>query len=168
MQAGKQQLLEFLDNLGINVETFTHKAVFHVEEGREIKENIPGAHTKNLFLKDKKGHYFLVTLGSYAILDLKHLHEKIGASGRLSFGSPEKLAEYLGLYPGAVSVFGLLNDTEQHVTMILDKALMENSIINCHPMTNEATTSINRDDLIKFVRATNHEPHIIQVSEVEA
>ena len=135
MQAGKQQLLEFLDNLGISVETFTHKAVFHVEEGRDIKENIPGAHTKNLFLKDKKGHYFLVTLGSYAILDLKHLHEKIAASGRLSFGSPEKLAEYLWL---------------------------------CHPMTNEATTSINRDDLIKFVRATNHEPHIIQVSEVEA
>lgn len=167
MHAGKQQLLEFLDNLNISVKTVGHKAVFHVEEGKDIKRDIPGGHTKNLFLKDKKGNYFLVTLGSYSKLDLKHLHDKIGASGRLSFGSPEKLSEYLGLYPGAVSVFGLINDTNHNVTLVLDQALMKNAIINCHPMTNEATTSINREDLIKFVRATNHEPHIVQVSEVE-
>ena len=167
MPAGKQELLDFLKTLGIHVKTTTHPAVFTVKDGEDIKKSIAGAHTKNLFLKDKKGHYFLVTLGAHSVVDLKHLHDKIGASGRLSFGSPEKLSEYLGLYPGAVSVFGLLNDKENHVTFILDKALYNHPVINCHPMTNEATTSIAREDLVKFVRATNHEPLIIQVSEEE-
>lgn len=167
MQAGKQQLFAFLEQLGIAVRTTAHRAVFTVQEGQDIKKNIPGAHTKNLFLKDKKGHYFLVTLAGHAVVDLKHLHEKIGASGRLSFGSSEKLAEYLGLYPGAVSAFGLINDKDNHVAFILDKALFDNAIINCHPMTNEATTSISREDLVKFARATNHEPLIIQVSDEE-
>ncbi|WP_297327693.1 prolyl-tRNA synthetase associated domain-containing protein [uncultured Bartonella sp.] len=167
MQAGKQQLLDFLESLNIKVKTVSHRAVFTVQEGEDIKKNIPGAHTKNLFLKDKKGHYFLVTLGAHAVLDLKHLHDKIGASGRLSFASAEKLSQYLGLYPGAVSAFGLINDKENQVTFILDKALYDNAIINCHPMTNEATTSISREDLVKFARATKHEPLIIQVSEEE-
>ncbi|WP_297323476.1 YbaK/EbsC family protein [uncultured Bartonella sp.] len=168
MPAGKQQLLAFLAHLAISVKTTAHRAVFTVQEGEDIKKNIAGAHTKNLFLKDKKGNYFLVTLGAHAVLDLKHLHDKIGASGRLSFGSPEKLSQYLGLYPGAVSAFGLINDKDNHVTFIIDKALYDNAIINCHPMTNEATTSILREDLVKFARATGHEPLIIQVSEDEA
>lgn len=167
MAAGQQQLMDYLADLGIKVKTYSHDAVFRVDEGEDIKQDIPGGHTKNLFLKDKKSRYFLVTVDAHAVVDLKQLHTVIGASGRLSFGSAEKLDEYLGLYPGAVSVFGLLNDTQKQVTIILDESLMQNDLINCHPMTNEATTSIARDDLLKFITATGHEPHILHVSQTQ-
>lgn len=165
MKKGRTELIEFLDSLAIKTTTRDHEAVFSVGEAAYLKNEIPGGHTKNLFLKDRKNRYFLLTLGDYGIVDLKTLHHKIGASGRLSFGSAEKLDDYLGLYPGAVSVFGAINDVDHHVTFILDQALMENDCINAHPMTNEATTTIARNDLLTFLRATGHEPQIIEVSE---
>lgn len=163
----RKKLAAYLDKLSIVTKTYEHEAVFSVKESEKIKLAMPGAHTRNLFLKDKKGRIFLVTLGAHAALDLKTLSAKIGASGRLSFASAEKLDELLGLYPGAVSVFGLMNDTNQNVTLILDKALMQNALINAHPMTNEATTSIKHDDLIRFIEATGHTPHIIEISEAD-
>lgn len=165
MNESQKKLFVFLEQLKIDAKTHYHEAIFKVSEGQEIEDSIGGGHTRNLFLKDKKNQYFLITLGAHAPLDLKILHTKIGASGRLSFGSPEKLHEYLGLYPGSVSVFGLINDHDKNVTLILDSHLMDNDYINCHPMTNEATTSIARNDLLKFVQTTGHEPHIITISE---
>ncbi|WP_035000426.1 YbaK/EbsC family protein [Bartonella tamiae] len=165
MRKDPQPLFDFLNKLEIVVTTHYHEALFKVSEGEQIKAKISGGHTKKFFLKDKKGQYFLVILEDYALVDLKQLHKIIGASGRLSFGSAEKLSQYLGLYPGAVSVFGLLNDKENHVRLILDKDLMQNIYINCHPLTNEATTSIHRDDLLKFVEATHHDVRILHISQ---
>ncbi|CDX38238.1 hypothetical protein MPLSOD_320057 [Mesorhizobium sp. SOD10] len=133
-------------------------------QSRRLRGEIPGGHTKNLFLKDKKDNYFLVTVGEDAAVDLKQIHHLIGAASRVSFGKPEMLMELLGVIPGAVTVFGLINDTEGRVKVVLDEALMSHDIINGHPLTNEATTSITAADLIRFVKATGHDPVILKVS----
>ncbi|HEY4193422.1 MAG TPA: YbaK/EbsC family protein, partial [Mesorhizobium sp.] len=118
----------------------------------------------NLFLKDKKDRFFLVTVGEDAVVDLKQIYHLIGASSRVSFGKPEMLMELLGLVPGAVSVFGLINDAAHRVAIVLDAALMEHQTINAHPLTNEATTSIAAADLMVFIKATGHEPIVLKVS----
>ncbi|TGQ03334.1 YbaK/EbsC family protein, partial [Mesorhizobium sp. M2E.F.Ca.ET.219.01.1.1] len=100
---------------------------------------IHGGHTKNLFLKDKKDNFFLVTVDEEAEVDLKQIHHLIGAAGRVSFGKPEMLMELLGVIPGAVTVFGLINDSERRVKVFLDQELMSHAVINAHPLTNEAT-----------------------------
>ena len=125
---------------------------------------MPGGHTKNLFLKDKKDNYFLVVVDEEAIVDLKAIHHLIGAASRVSFGKPEALLELLGVTPGAVTAFGVVNDPEQRVKLVIDSALLENEIINAHPLTNEATTSIASADLLRFARATGHEPVVLKVS----
>ncbi len=150
--------------LGIEVETFEHPPLFTVEESRSLRGEIPGAHTKNLFLKDKKDRYFLVTVEEDARVDLKTIHQTVGASGRVSFGSAEKLGALLGVAPGAVTVFGVLNDGEGKVTVVLDEPLMRHAVINAHPLHNEATTSIARADLLRFLQSTGHEPLILKVS----
>lgn len=158
------ELFAFLDSLGITVATRSHPPLFTVADSQSLRGEIAGGHTKNLFLKDKKDNFFLVTVDEEAEVDLKQIHHLIGASGRVSFGKPEALLELLGVTPGAVTVFGLINDVDARVKIILDSALMENAIINGHPLTNEATTSIAREDLVTFVRATGHEPVILKVS----
>jgi Ala-tRNA(Pro) deacylase len=158
------ELFAFLDSLGITVATRSHPPLFTVADSQSLRGEIAGGHTKNLFLKDKKDNFFLVTVDEEAEVDLKQIHHLIGASGRVSFGKPEALLELLGVTPGAVTVFGLIYDVDARVKIILDSALMENAIINGHPLTNEATTSIAREDLITFVRATGHEPVILKVS----
>ena len=158
------QLFDYLAGLRIAVTTVTHPPLFTVADSRALRGEIDGAHTKNLFVKDKKDRYFLLTVGEEAVVDLKQVHQVIGASGRLSFGKPEKLLEYLGLTPGAVSAFGIVNDVGGKVTMVFDAGLMENAVINAHPLTNEATTAIARDDLIRFVEATGHEPLILKLA----
>lgn len=158
------ELLTFLADLGAKVTTRRHPPLFTVADSQALRGEIPGGHTKNLFLKDKKDRYFLVTVGEEAVVDLKQIHHRIGASGRVSFGKPEKLMEFLGVVPGAVTVFGLINDTERQVTLVLDAELMAHETINAHPLTNEATTSISAADLLAFVKATGHEPLILKVS----
>ncbi|CAN7230100.1 prolyl-tRNA synthetase associated domain-containing protein [Phyllobacterium sp. LjRoot231] len=160
------ELMQHFSDLGIEVSTIRHAAVFTVAEAQNLRGQVSGAHTKNLFLKDKKDNYFLVTVGEEAQIDLKTIHAKIGASSRVSFGKPEKLLEYLGLTPGAVSVLGLINDTHHQVKVVLDEGLMQHEIINAHPLTNEATTSIRRDDLLRFLRVSGHEPLILKIDEV--
>ena len=160
-------LHDYLNTLGIEVKTVTHPPLFTVADSQNLRGEIAGGHTKNLFLKDKKDNFFLVTVEEDAVVDLKTIHTLIGAASKVSFGKPEKLLEYLGLIPGAVSVLGAVNDTEHKVSIILDEALMRHEIINAHPLTNEATTSIHRDDLLKFLEATGHEPRIVSVSAVE-
>ena len=165
MSALPENLARFLAGLGIRTTTVAHPPLHTVEESRALRGEIPGAHTKNLFLKDKKDAIFLVVAPEDAAIDLKHLHGRIGASGRLSFGKPELLLEKLGVVPGSVTPFGLLNDRPPSVTVILDRALMENALINCHPLVNTATTTIARDDLLAFIRATGHAPRIVAVGE---
>ncbi|WP_420960627.1 prolyl-tRNA synthetase associated domain-containing protein [Brucella sp. IR073] len=158
------ELFAFLDELGISVKTVTHPPLYTVADSQSLRGEIPGGHTKNLFLKDKKDNFFLLTVEEDAVVDLKSVHTLIGAASRVSFGKPEKLMEYLGLLPGSVSALGAINDTGNRVKIILDANLMRHDIINAHPLTNDATTSIGRDDLVHFLRATGHEPEILPVA----
>jgi Ala-tRNA(Pro) deacylase len=164
MPATPDDLFATLDRLGIAHPTVTHAALFTVEQSQALRGTIPGGHTKNLFLKDKKGALFLVTALEDAVIELKSLHRLIGASGRLSFGSAELMRATLGIEPGAVTPLAALNDTERRVTLVLDAALMRHGTINCHPLVNTMTTSIARDDLIKFLQATGHPPRIMAVA----
>lgn len=167
MSAIPESLAAFLAGLGIETTTVAHPPLHTVEESRALRGEIAGAHTKNLFLKDKKGSLFLVVALEDAVIDLRRLHEKIGASGRLSFGKPELLIEKLGVVPGSVTPFGLLNDRPATIAVILDASLTAHGLINCHPLVNTATTTIARDDLIAFIRATGHEPRILSLDEAE-
>lgn len=160
-----QDLHDYLRDLHIEVKTVEHPPLFTVADSQSLRGEIPGGHTKNLFLKDKKDNFFLVTVEEDATVDLKSIHHVIGAASRVSFGKPEKLLEYLGVIPGAVTVFGAVNDKGHNVEIILDEALMRYDIINGHPLSNEATTSIARDDLIRFLEETGHKPRILPVSE---
>lgn len=164
MPASRADLIAFLDGLGIATRTFEHPQLFTVEQSQALRGEIAGGHTKNLFLKDKKDNYFLLTVGEEAQVDLKQVHHAIGAASRVSFGRPEMLMELLGVVPGAVTVFGLINDTQRRVKLFLDAALMEHETINAHPLTNEATTQIARADLLRFIAATGHEPTILKLS----
>ncbi|WP_112661877.1 prolyl-tRNA synthetase associated domain-containing protein [Microvirga flavescens] len=160
-----KQLLDKLAALGIPSETVEHEPVFTVAESAPVKARIPGAHSKNLFVKDKKGRLFLITAEHATAIDLKRTHEALGASGRLSFGSADQLREVLGVEPGSVTPFAVANDVEGRVTMILDANLMEHKRVNFHPLVNSMTTGISREDLVKFLRATGHEPIILRLPE---
>ncbi len=163
-----KDLYEYLNKMGIEVTTVEHPPLFTIDDSQKLRGEIVGGHTKNLFLKDKKDNYFLVTVEDDAIVDLKSIQHVIGAASRVSFGKPEKLMEYLGVIPGSVTTFGVINDHEHKVQVILDAALMKHDIINCHPLTNEATSAITRDDLIAFLRSTGHEPRILPVAKIDA
>jgi Ala-tRNA(Pro) deacylase len=164
MPATPDELFAFLDRLSIRHSTVRHPPLFTVEQSRALRGQIPGAHTKNLFLKDKKGALFLVTALEDAAIELKSLHDRVGAKGRFSFGPADLMLETLGVEPGSVTPFGALNDTKARVSLVLDTALMANETINAHPLTNVMTTTISRDDLLRFLRATGHEPQIAPVS----
>ncbi|WP_419906979.1 prolyl-tRNA synthetase associated domain-containing protein [Hoeflea sp.] len=159
-----EELFAALDEMGIAHQTKTHPPVFTVSESQSLRDAIPGGHTKNLFLKDKKDNFFLVTVEEDAEINLKTIHPLIGAKGRVSFGKPDKLMAFLGVIPGAVTAFGVINDTQGQVQMVLDAALLEHEIINAHPLRNDATTSIGRDDLLRFLEATGHKPLIVALS----
>lgn len=159
-----EELLAELEGLGIRVETVRHPPLATVAESRALRGDLDGGHTKNLFLKDRKGQYFLVTAEEDAEIDLKSLHRRIGASGRLSFGRPEAMEELLGVRPGAVTPFGAVNDTEGRVRVILDAELMRHATINAHPLTNEATSAIAREDLLAFLESTGHRPEILKIT----
>ena len=164
MPATRNDLFARLAELGIATTTVEHPPLFTVKQSKALRGDLPGGHCKNLFLKDKKDRFFLLTVDEEAEVDLKQVHQLIGASGRVSFGRPEMLMELLGVIPGAVTPFGLINDTGNHVQFFLDSELMESEIFNAHPLTNEATTSIARADLLRFVEATGHQPTILKLS----
>jgi Ala-tRNA(Pro) deacylase len=158
------QLFAALDALGIAHSTIKHPPLFTVEQSRALRGQIPGGHTKNLFLRDKKYELYLVVAEEDAAIDLKGLHRLLGASGRFSFGAADLLREVLGVEPGAVTPFGAINDTACRVSVVLDAALMAHDTLNFHPLVNTMTTSIKRDDLVKFLKSTGHEPRIERVS----
>ncbi|MDX8539766.1 prolyl-tRNA synthetase associated domain-containing protein [Mesorhizobium abyssinicae] len=164
MPKTEAELNAFLADLGIGVSTIRHPPLYTVADSQALRGEIAGGHTKNLFLKDKKDNFFLVTVDEEAEVDLKQIHHLIGAAGRVSFGKPEMLMELLGVIPGAVTVFGLINDSERRVKVFLDQELMSHAVINAHPLTNEATTSIASADLVRFVEATGHDAAILKVT----
>ena len=165
MPATPDDLFTLLDRLGIAHRTVSHPPLFTVEESQALRGQIPGGHTKNLFLKDKKGALFLVTAPEDAMIELKSLHRLLGASGRFSFGTADLMRETLGIEPGSVTPFAAMNDSGRRVTVVLDTALMRHATINCHPLVNTMTTSLAREDLVRFLEATGHPPRIMAVAE---
>ena len=155
-----EDLFNVLEKLNITYELFNHDPIFTVEEGRDLKLDIPGVSCRNLFLRDKKKNNFLITAASQTQIDLKTLPEKIGAS-RLSFGSKDRLWELLGICPGSVCPFTVLNDKDHKVKIILDQFMMESDLINVHPLDNSMSVALTPDDLLKFLEFTGHEPQIL-------
>jgi Ala-tRNA(Pro) deacylase len=162
--ATEADLFEFLDGLGIETKTIRHAAVFTVEEARDVRGDLPGGHCKSLFLKDKKGQLWLAVVDEDRRVDMKELATRIGAA-RLSFGSETLLYEVLGITPGSVTPFALMNDTEKRVAVVLDEDMLTISPLHYHPLDNRATTAIAPDDLVAFIRATGHEPMIVAIPE---
>jgi Ala-tRNA(Pro) deacylase len=160
-----QELFAKLAALGISHETVEHPAVFTVEESKRLRGELPGAHVKNLFVKDKKSRLFLISAVEDTRIDLKKVHELIGGSGRVSFGSGELLREVLGVEAGSVTPLAAINDTTGRVTVVLDELLMDYDRINIHPLVNTMTTGLQRDDLVRFLVSTGHQPQIVALAE---
>jgi Ala-tRNA(Pro) deacylase len=162
----RAELEVFLDRLGVAWTTLDHPPVFRVGEGEDIKASLPGVHTKNLFLKDAKGRLWLISAEGHARIDLKRLHTVIG-SARLSFGNAELMAETLGVTPGSVTAFGLLNDEARRVRFVLDRTLAEAGQVNFHPMVNSATTTIDRQGFRAFLAALGVTPLIVDFEALQ-
>ena len=146
-----------LDGLGITYKFYEHEAVFTVEEAEKIDADIPGTHCRNLFLRDKKKKNFLVVLPNEVDVDMKKLPPLIG-SDRLSFGSADRLWQYLGVRPGSVCPFSIINDRDKEVKIVLDESMMKADIVNYHPLLNTMTLGLAPDDLLKFIRDCGHNP----------
>jgi Ala-tRNA(Pro) deacylase len=168
MPASPDELFAYLDSLGIAHQTVSHPPVFTVGEARTLRGAVAGGHTKNLFLRDKKGAMFMVVAPEDATIELKSLHRLLGASGRFSFGSADLMRETLGVEPGSVTPFAVINDKACRVTVILDAAMMGHEVLNFHPLVNTGTTTVSREGLLKFLAATGHRPRIEAVSGAAA
>jgi len=149
-----------LGGLGIATRTHRHAPVFTVDESKALRGELPGGHCKNLFLKDKKGALWLLVCLEDRDIDMKTLRHRIGAS-HLSFGKPDLLMAVLGVSPGSVTPFALINDREARVNVVLDAAMMEADLLNYHPLTNGMTTAISPPDLLTFIRACGHQPALV-------
>lgn len=161
--ATPEELWARLDALGVPHTTHRHAPVFTVEEAQRLKGDLPGAHTKNLFLRDKKGTMWLLVARFDKEVDLKVVAPQVGARGRLSFGSAERLMRYLGVIPGSVTPFAVLNDHGNHVSVALDAGLRGQEVWNAHPLDNAMTTAVTRDDLLRFLDALGHPPVWIEL-----
>lgn len=158
-----QQLFARLAELGLSHSTVEHEPVFTVEQAKAHRGTLPGHHIKNLFLRNKKEEMWLVVALEDRAIDLKRLGEMLGA-GRLSFGSPERLRKYLGVEPGSVTPFAVVNDSEHKVTLVLDRGLQAEGAVNAHPLTNTMTSAISLTDLLRFFDATGHAPRWLDFS----
>ncbi len=157
-----EDLLSRLTNLGIEVQTIEHEPVFTVEEAQAHRGKLQGAHTKNLFLRDKKKRMWLVVCREDRSVDLKKLPSVIG-SGRLSFGSPQRLMQNLGVIPGAVTPFAVLNDHELNVRVAVERSLLDEAPWNFHPLDNARTTSIQPQDMLRFLEEQEHAPQLVDL-----
>ena len=156
-------LTDFLAKHGIRPVRHEHPPVMTVEESLRLVPKFPGAKTKNLFLRDKKGRrHFLVTVPHDKAVDIDALADEIGVNG-LGFGSAERLLKYLGIKPGSVSLLALVNDETQAVEFVLDKALWEADAVHAHPLVNTATMVIPHAELERFLAATGHPPRVLDV-----
>jgi Ala-tRNA(Pro) deacylase len=164
MPASRDELFQRFSDLGIKTTTKNHTPVFTVEQAQLVHHDIPGGHCKNLFCKDEKGVLWLIVCLEDSRVDLKTAPAKIG-SRRLSFGKAELLMEVLGVEPGSVTPFGLINDKDVRTNVILDARMMENDLLNYHPLKNDATTAIRTVDLLSFIRSCGHAPRVVAVSD---
>lgn len=162
----RDRLLAWMADNGVLQTTQDHSAVFRVEEGLELKAAMPGAHTKNLFLKDKKGRLWLISARQDTVVDLKRAPKTIG-SDKLSFGNEALLYETLGVRGGSVTALGLINDPDRRVTFILDKALWDADIVNFHPLTNTATTALEQAAFRRFLSLIGREPMVVDFSRLD-
>ena len=160
MKLTRENLFEYLAGLGIETHTIAHKAAFTVEEAKAYRGEISGAHAKNLFLKDKKGVLWLVVCQEDRQIDMKVLKTRIG-SAHLSFGKADLLRQVLGVEPGSVSPFTLLNDSQCQVRVVIDQELMDSDLVNFHPLENTATTQISPQGLLAFIKSCGHEPDLV-------
>jgi len=167
MALTREDLFRRLAELQIATHTVEHEPLFTVAQSSKLERELPGAHTKNLFLKAEGGELFLIVADSKTRVDLKALARTLG-SGRLSFGKPELLMQALGVPPGSVTAFAVINDPDRRVRVIVDAELMRHEGINCHPLENTATTNIARDDLLRFMRACGHEPRVAALGPTQA
>ena len=167
MPATPDDLLALLDELGMKTTTHTHEAVFTVAESQHVKDSIPGGHTKNLFVKDKKDNYFLIVAEGTAQIPMNRVHPLIGAKGRVSFANAERLMEFLGVEPGSVTAFAPMNDRDRRVKVIIDAPLLRHDVINCHPLKNTMTTTISKQDLLNFLDHVGHAPEIVDLSSAQ-
>jgi len=157
-----QQLLARLDALGVAYKNHEHAAVFTVEEAKALRGELTGGHIKNLFLRNKKEEMWLVVAEEDKRIDLKALGERLGA-GKFSFGSADRLLRYLGVLPGAVTPFGIINDKDRKVKVVLDRDLMGFNPVNAHPLVNTMTTALSPQDLVTFLEAEGHKPDILDI-----
>ena len=158
-----EQLLARFDELGIDYKLSHHKAVYTVAESEAVDREIPGTHCRNLLLRDNKKRNFLVCLQNSTIIDIKKLADVIG-SGKLSFGSADRLWEYLGVRPGSVCPYSIINDKNNEVSIFLDASMMNDEILNFHPLINTMTVSVKPSDIVRFIESTDHTPHIVDFS----
>lgn len=158
-----EELLARLDSLGIAYQLHHHQPVFTVAESLEMERDMAGVHCRNLFLRDKKKAMFLVSAADETKIDLKKLQKLIG-SDRLSFGSPERLWENLGVRPGSVCPYAIINDKEGLVSPILDAYMMQGEWVNFHPLINTMTIAVRPVELVRFIRSIGREPQILDLS----
>jgi Ala-tRNA(Pro) deacylase len=156
--ATQEELFARFDALGIAHTTHQHRPIFTVEEGADLKAQLPGGHSKNLFLKDKKGRLFLLSALGSTKIDLNAVSKLLGVSGRFSFGNADLLMQHLGVTPGSVTLFALINDPDRDVTLLLDEGFFGYDLVNFHPLRNDATTAVTPADLLKFIAALGRDP----------
>lgn len=165
---GESELYAFLDELNISHETVSHKPCFTVAESEEVDKAIDAVATRNMFLRDKKKKYWLITLEAHQPVDLKKLKSKLNAKGSLSFGNAEKLWEMLGVKPGSVTPFSLINQMDgSELSFVLDKALAEAERVAAHPLRNDKTMVVTGEGLLKFLCEAGHDPVVVDFSELE-
>jgi Ala-tRNA(Pro) deacylase len=157
-----ERLFARLDELGITYKIYNHEPVHTVAESAHLAAVIPGLHCRNLFLRDRAGKMFLAVAGDHTPIDLKKL-AAMAECGRLSFGSPERLWRVLGVRPGSVCPFALMNDRDRAVTVLLDRAMMAADLVNYHPLENHMTIGLVPADLLKFIESCGHRPHIMDL-----
>lgn len=167
MPATETDLLTLLDRLGIAYSYHAHRPVFTVEEGRDLHDSIPGRHAKNMFLRSKKGEMVLVTCAADRSIRIGDLEKEIGTK-RLSFASPERLMEHLGVTPGSVTPFSVINDSAHAVRVVLDAQLMAEELFNCHPLHNAASLALAPEGLRRFLAETGHQPEEVDFDALEA
>jgi Ala-tRNA(Pro) deacylase len=157
------ELAEFRALHSIEAKRYEHPAVMTVEESERLVPQLPGAKTKNLFLRDRKGaRHFLVTVPHHLAVDLEALGTDLGA-GRLGFASAERLKKHLGITPGSVSLLALINDTAHAVELVIDRRLWESDAVHAHPLVNHATMVLPHAQLERFLEATGHRARVITV-----
>jgi Ala-tRNA(Pro) deacylase len=161
-----EELFAQFDALGIAHRTYAHPPVFTVAEAAALRGSLPGGHCKSLFLKDKKGGFWLAVMLEERRIDLQRLAASLAAP-RFSFGSATDLQRLLGVEPGSVTPFALVNDAEHRVTPVLDAGMLRRDPLNYHPLRNDRTTAVSSADLLRLIAISGHAPRIVELDELD-